>query len=163
MTPLGRDAPQDSDVRPKTRPKQALIRPDQQTALDHLARELHDARNVKGERITANTALRVAIDGLIDHGDRLHGDNEVQLLASWREFLALAAPVGSLEPELTDLVNDLDGARNGEGSPITVGMLIRVAVAGLARHRNALHGTTEAELRASWLEFLDEHEAAVSR
>lgn len=159
MTPPGRVAPQDSDVRPKTRPKQALIRPDQQTALDHLARELHDARSVKGERITANTVLRVAIDGLVEHGGRLHGDNEVQLLASWRAFLGLAAPLGAIEPEIADLNSDLDGARNGVGDPITIGMLIRIAVVGLARHRNALRGTTEAELLTSWLEFLDAQEA----
>jgi hypothetical protein len=73
--------------RPKVRPKQAMIRADQQTNLDDLARELHDARSVKGERITANTLIRVAIDGLITHGGRLHGDTEEQLLASWLEFL----------------------------------------------------------------------------
>ena len=73
--------------RPKTRPKQAMIRSDQQTKLDDLARDLHDARSVKGERITANTLIRVAIDGLIAHGGRLHGDTEEQLLASWLEFL----------------------------------------------------------------------------
>jgi hypothetical protein len=163
MTLLGRDAPQDPDVRPKTRPKQALIRPDQQTGLDHLARELHDARSVRGERITANTVLRVAIDGLMEHSDRLYGDNEVQLLASWREFLSLSASLGSLEAELNDLTNELDNARQGEGDPITVAMLVRIAVAGLARHRSTLHGATEAELLTSWLKFLDEHEATVGR
>lgn len=73
--------------RPKTRPKTAQIRADQWTSLDELARELHDMRSVKGERITANTLIRVAIDGLLTHGGRLQGDNEVQLLASWLEFL----------------------------------------------------------------------------
>ncbi|WP_194909689.1 hypothetical protein [Catenulispora rubra] len=162
MTPLGRDASQGSDERPKTRPKQALIRLDQQTGLDHLARQLHDDRSVKGERITANTVLRVAIDGLVEHGDRLHGDNEVQLLASWREFLCLAASLGGLEATLADVADDLDAARNGVDDPITASTVIRIAVAGLARHRGALHGTTEAELLASWLQFLDEHETAAS-
>lgn len=74
--------------RAKTRPKTAQIRTDQWTSLDELARELHDARGVKGERITANTLIRVAIDGLIEHGGWLHGDNEQQLLASWLEFLS---------------------------------------------------------------------------
>jgi hypothetical protein len=163
MTLLGRDAPQDPDVRPKTRPKQALIRPDQQTGLDHLARELQDARSVRGERITANTVLRVAIDGLIEHRDRLYGDNEVQLLASWREFLGLSASLGSLVAELTDLTNELDDAQQGEGNPITLTMLVRIAGAGLVRHQNALHGTTEGELLASWLRFLDEHETTAGR
>ena len=163
MTLLGRDAPHDSDVRPKTRPKQALIRPDQQTGLDHLARELHDARSVKGERITANTVLRVAIDGLVEHGDRLFGDNEVQLLTSWREFLSLSASLGSVEAELRGLADDINAGRNDEGGHISIAMLTRIAVAGLARHRNALHGATEAELLASWLDYLDGREAAASR
>ena len=161
--PPGRDAPQGSDVRPATRPKQALIRPDQQTALDHLARQLHDARSVKGERITANTLLRVAIDGVIEHGDRLHGDNEIQLLASWREFLRLATSLGSVETILTDLASGLDSARNRVGHPVTPGALVRIAVAGLAQHRDALRGATEAELLASWLKFLDGREAAAGR
>lgn len=162
MTPQGRDVPQGSDVRPKTRPKQALIRSDQQTGLDHLARQLHDDRSVKGERITANTLLRVAIDGLVQHGDRLYGDNEAQLLTSWSRFLSLGSSLGSLEAELTDLADDIDSARNGEGDPITIGLLTRIAVMGLIGHRKALHGTTEAELLASWLGFLDEHEVAAS-
>lgn len=163
MTPLGREASQGSNERPKTRPKQALIRSDQQTALDHLARQLHDDRSTKGERITANTLLRVAIDGLVEHGDRLYGDNEVQLLASWREFLSIAASLGSAEAELIDATSHLDAARNGAGDPITPSALIRIAVAGLARHRGVLHGTTESELQASWLRFLDENETTDSR
>ena len=80
--------------RPKTRPKTAQIRGDQWSSLDELARELHDSRSVKGERITANTLIRVALDGLLAHSERLHGDNEQQLLASWLEFLggSKAAP-----------------------------------------------------------------------
>lgn len=159
MTPLGRDASQGADERPKTRPKQALIRPDQQTGLDHLARRLHDDRSVKGERITANTLLRVAIDGLVEHGDRLYGDNEVQLLASWREFLSMAASLGSLEAVLAAVADDLDAGRSRAADPITASALIP----GLARHAGALHGATEAELLASWLRFLDKHEATDSR
>lgn len=64
-----------------------MIRADQQTNLDELARELHDARSVRGERITSNTLIRVAIDGVLAHSGRLHGDTEEQLLASWLEFL----------------------------------------------------------------------------
>lgn len=160
MTPSGLGEQTSAAERPKTRPKQALIRPDQQTSLDDLARSLHDARSVKGERITANTVLRVAIDGLIEHEDRLYGDNEVQLLASWREFLSLAASVGNLEALLADVVHELDIARNGEGDSITVGTLVRIALTGLVEHRRALRGVTEAELLGSWLEFLGERETA---
>lgn len=163
MTLLGREASQSSNERPKTRPKQALIRSDQQTGLDHLARQLHDDRSVKGERITANTLLRVAIDGLVEYGDRLHGDNEAQLLASWREFLSYAALLRNAGDVLADLAHDFDGASTGTGDQITAGTLLRIAVVGLARHRDVLHGTTEAELLASWLEFLDDHEATSAR
>jgi hypothetical protein len=163
MTPPGLDEPPSAGERPKTRPKQALIRPDQQTSLDDLARSLHDARSVKGERITANTVLRVAIDGLVEHGDRLHGDNEVQLLASWREFVNLAASLGSLEAVLADVAREVGGPRSGERDPVTPATLVRIAVAGLAEYRGALHGASEAELLASWLAFLGEREAATGR
>lgn len=73
--------------RPKTRPKQAMIRADQQSSLDDLARELQDARRVREERITANTLIRIAIDGLLAHGEHLNGDTEAELLASWLGFL----------------------------------------------------------------------------
>ena len=73
------------------RNKVAVIYADQQTDLDGLARELHDARSVRGERITANTLIRVALDGVIEYADRLHGDNEAELRASWFEFLSKQA------------------------------------------------------------------------
>lgn len=87
MSPPEADAPPSGAGRPKTRPKQLMIRSDQQTQLDDLARDLHDARSVKGERITSNTLIRVAIDGLLAHSGRLHGDTEEQLLSSWLDFL----------------------------------------------------------------------------
>lgn len=87
MSSARTDVPSDAAERPKTRPKQLMIRSDQQTQLDDLARDLHDARSVKGERITANTLIRVAIDGLLAHGGRLHGDTEKQLLTGWLDFL----------------------------------------------------------------------------
>lgn len=86
-------APPDDAVRPEstafasTRPKTARVRPDQWTSLDDLARRVHDARSAKVERITSNTLIRVAIDGLLMHSSRLQGDTEEQLLASWLEFL----------------------------------------------------------------------------
>ena len=70
------------------RDKMAAIYADQQTELDRLARELHDSRSVRGERITANTLIRVALDGFIEHADRLYGDNEEELRVSWLEFLS---------------------------------------------------------------------------
>jgi len=83
-----------SGERPKTRPKQAMIRADQQSGLDELARELQDARGVREERITANTLIRIGIDGLLAHGEHLRGDNEAELLASWLEFLGQRKAAG---------------------------------------------------------------------
>lgn len=148
--------------RPKTRPKQAMIRPDQQTSLDELARELHDARSVKGERITANTVLRVAIDGVVAHGDRLHGDNEDQLRESWLEFLSRDAIAGPLESELAELACGLGDGRKRRGEPVTSSVLVRVAAAGLAAHGNELHGSTEEELLDSWLGFLSERRSSAT-
>jgi hypothetical protein len=88
VTPPDEAAHAAPTARAATRPKTARIRADQWTSLDELARHLHDARSVKVERITSNTLIRVAIDGLLEHGGRLHGDTEEQLLASWLEFLA---------------------------------------------------------------------------
>lgn len=88
MTPSDEASRAAPAARAATRPKTARIRADQWTSLDDLARHLHDARSVKVERITSNTLIRVAIDGLLEHGGRLHGDCEEQLLASWLEFLA---------------------------------------------------------------------------
>lgn len=86
------------------RNKVAVIYADQQTDLDGLARELHDARSVRGERITANTLIRVALDGVIEYADRLHGDNEEQLRASWFEFLSRqAAAVVADEVEVDEV------------------------------------------------------------
>ena len=76
------------------RPKQLMLYADQQTDRDALARTLHDARGVRGERITANTLLRIAIDGLLAHCDRLRGDNEKQLLDSWLAFLDKGTAAG---------------------------------------------------------------------
>lgn len=160
MTTPGPGEQPSAGARPKTRPKQALIRPDQQNGLDELARSLHDARSVKGERITANTLLRVAIDGLIEHEDRLYGDNEVQLLASWREFLALSASIGPLEAVLSDMVSEFSA---GERDQISTGALVRIAVTGLAEQRRALHGANESELLVSWMAFLGEREAVAGR
>jgi hypothetical protein len=85
------------------REKTAVIYSDQQTGLDGLARELQDARSVLSERITANTLIRVAIDGVLEYADRLHGDDEEELRASWLAFLsgqaAGALPDGSEDDE----------------------------------------------------------------
>ena len=64
----------------RLRPKYAQIRADQQSALDELARELQDAKSRKGgDRITANTLIRIAIDLILACGPQLSGDNEQEL------------------------------------------------------------------------------------
>lgn len=92
------------------RDKTAVIYADQQTALDGLARELQDSRGVQSERITANTLIRVALDGVIAYSDRLHGDNEDELRGSWLEFLASRAMTRSADQTAGDDGQALDGA-----------------------------------------------------
>lgn len=156
MTPPSADAAHGTGARAKTRPKQAMIRSAQQSALDELARDLHDARSVKGERITANTLIRVAIDGIVPHGERLHGDNEEQLLESWRGFLEQAAAIDAVQARVEEAARSLQTSDAGAADEVTSGVLIRVAVEGLLAHQDRLHGSSESELVASWLEFLGE-------
>lgn len=59
--------------------KDARIRDDQVTALTALADVVMRRRRFKGERITENTLIRVAIDLLLTHADRLRGSTEDEL------------------------------------------------------------------------------------
>jgi hypothetical protein len=99
MPPRRQSGARTSGAERTKREKTAVIYSDQQTGLDGLARELQDARSVLSERITANTLIRVAIDGVLEYADRLRGDDEEELRASWLEFLseqaAVALPDGS--------------------------------------------------------------------
>lgn len=62
----------------------ARLRPDQVEALDREVRRLQRARNVRLERITTNTLLRVAVDLLLNQSERLAGDTEDALRKSLR-------------------------------------------------------------------------------
>lgn len=81
------------------RPKWVPLREDQHSELSAIARELMLARSRKGERITENTVIRVAVDLVIRHSELLVGDTEEdlrtnlferfeQLLERERELLA---------------------------------------------------------------------------
>ena len=59
--------------------KDARLRDDQVTALAALADAVMRRRRFKAERITENTLIRVAIDLLLAHGDRLRGSSEAGL------------------------------------------------------------------------------------
>lgn len=61
---------------------EARLRPDQMADLAALRRRVAAAREVREERITDNTLLRIAVDLLLAHGDQLAGDTEDQLRAS---------------------------------------------------------------------------------
>lgn len=60
----------------------ARLRPDQVAALGELRRRIAAGRVDRSERITDNTLLRVAVDLLLAHADRLAGDTEDALRAS---------------------------------------------------------------------------------
>lgn len=66
-------------ARKQLSPKYVQLRGDQQIELDVVARELQAARSHKGERITANTVIRVAVDVILAHRSRLVGDTEEEL------------------------------------------------------------------------------------
>lgn len=61
---------------------EARLRPDQVADLAALRRRVAAAREVKEERITDNTLVRIAVDLLLAHSDQLAGDTEDQLRAS---------------------------------------------------------------------------------
>jgi hypothetical protein len=58
------------------------FRPDQVDALNQLARHVMANRQTPAERITANTLVRLAVDLLLAHADKLSGDTEDQLRES---------------------------------------------------------------------------------
>lgn len=67
--------------------KDVRFRDEQLGALHALARRLSKARRgAKGERITDNTLVRVAVDLLLQHADELSGADEVALLESLRKL-----------------------------------------------------------------------------
>lgn len=61
---------------------EARIRDDQAAELAALRRRVSAQRRAKVERITDNTLMRVAIDLLLAHADRLSGDTEEELRRS---------------------------------------------------------------------------------
>lgn len=66
--------------------KEARVRQDQADRLAHEVRRLNQARRTRGgmvgERITDNTLIRVAVDLLLEHPERLHGVTEQELRRS---------------------------------------------------------------------------------
>jgi len=59
--------------------KEARLRVDQVDALAALRRQLTRHRTDRSEIITDNTLIRVAVDLLLTHAHRLHGDTENEL------------------------------------------------------------------------------------
>lgn len=69
---------------------EAQLRPAQQNALTDLKRTVQAARSSKPERITNNTLIRIAVDGLLEHQDGICGDTEDELRESFLTHLATA-------------------------------------------------------------------------
>ena len=59
--------------------KEARLRVDQVDALAVLRRQLARQRTDRAEILTDNTLIRIAVDLLLTHTDRLHGDTEDEL------------------------------------------------------------------------------------
>lgn len=62
--------------------KEVRLRLDQLDALTTLTRRLNRARKGKGERLTENTLIRVAIDLLLENTQKLQGITEDELMES---------------------------------------------------------------------------------
>ena len=62
--------------------KETRLRADQYSRLTELSRRLNRERRGRGERITENTLIRVAIDLLLDRHDDLAGNTETELRQS---------------------------------------------------------------------------------
>jgi len=62
--------------------KETRLRREQVSALGELARELSARRRQRGERITENTLVRIAVDVLLEHAGELRGDTEDELWQS---------------------------------------------------------------------------------
>jgi hypothetical protein len=62
--------------------KEVWLRLAQLDGLTILIRRLNWARKSKGERLTENTLIRVAIDLLLENADQVQGITEYELLAS---------------------------------------------------------------------------------
>jgi len=57
----------------------ARLRPDQVTAISALRKRVAANRTDKGERITDNTMLRLAVDLLLAHADDIEGNTEEEM------------------------------------------------------------------------------------
>lgn len=62
--------------------KETRLRPDQYSALSELSRSLNRRRQGRGERITENTLIRIAIDLLLTREAELTGVTEAELRTS---------------------------------------------------------------------------------
>ncbi|MGW4623478.1 chromosome segregation ATPase [Streptomyces sp. NPDC004592] len=74
-------------ARTQLSPKYVQLRGDQQIELDVVARELQAARAHKGERITANTVIRVAVDFVLAHRERLVGSTEDEIRTNFLAYV----------------------------------------------------------------------------
>lgn len=62
--------------------KETRLRDDQLEQLTAITRQLNRQRQGKGERITENTLIRIAVDLLLNQSSQLQGTTEAELLAS---------------------------------------------------------------------------------
>ncbi len=62
--------------------KETRLRDDQLEQLTAITRKLNRQRRGKGERITENTLIRIAVDLLLNQEQQLQGTTEEELLAS---------------------------------------------------------------------------------
>lgn len=97
--------------------KDARVRPDQDAALTALAKTVMRARPAKAERITENTLIRVAIDLLLTHADRLRGSTEDELRHSVTSVLPNVRTSAPSQSQASELRNSGTSDFSGPGTP----------------------------------------------
>ncbi|OEV13020.1 hypothetical protein [Streptomyces nanshensis] len=72
----------------KLTPKWVPLSNSDQLDLEALAKELMAARAHKGERITANTLIRIGVKAVLRHQSGLAGDTEAELREKFLAYLS---------------------------------------------------------------------------
>lgn len=102
--------------------KEARVREDQYAALSALARELMRKRPRRVERITENTLIRIAIDLLLAHADRLRGATETELRDSVTPRVRLSGTSEVRSKGTVDLsdsqIHEASGSRGSQAGGI---------------------------------------------
>jgi hypothetical protein len=141
---IGQHAPLEPMFSRLTR-KESRVREDQYAALSALARTLMRRRQVKAERITENTLIRVAIDLLLAEQSRLRGSTEDELRKSLTSELRSSGTPASPESD----GSELPGSRTPPVQPFQGSSVRESQTVGLRHsHSSSVPSPDGPELRS---------------